>query len=90
MSLASTFQSAITEADGKSVNVAYLTMFGLAAMVLGAIPVLTIGSFVEMYLNPQHVFRVEDLGIAIGVLCTGFSTCIGAVGLFLKGDRSNS
>lgn len=81
------FRNAITEADGVSVNVGYLALFWLLIVVLGAIPLMIVLAFLQLIYSDDHRVDVQQLGVAIGAVCTGFGAALGALGLFLMGDR---
>jgi hypothetical protein len=81
------FHNAITEADGVSVNVGYLSLFWVMIGVLGAIPLLILIAIAQLWLSDSHAVNVQELGVAIGAVCTGFGVALGALGLFLMGDR---
>jgi len=79
-------QSAIRGEDGE-VDAGYLAIAVAGLLILGAIPVMCLGSLGQMWLSPEHRFPAQDLGIGIGGACTGFATVCGAVGLFRWGDK---
>lgn len=82
----SVFQSAIRGEDGE-VDAGYLAMYVITMIVLGAIPAMVAGSVLAAVLSPEHRFAVQDLGIGIGSVCTGYGVALGAVGLFKAGDK---
>lgn len=84
------FRSAITEADGQTINVGYLSLFALMTLIVGAIPFMCIMAAWSMYFDSAHTFKVQDLGIGVGAVCTGFAAALGALGVFIIGDRRNS
>lgn len=82
----SIFRSAVTNDDGE-IDSGYLAMFVLMVMVTGSIPLMIVGALISMWLAPDHKFAVQELGFAIGAVCGGFATAIGAVGVFRMGDK---
>lgn len=80
------FRSAVTGADG-TIDSGYLSLFGLMAVVITAIPFMCIFAAIAMVLDPAHRFDVQALGIGIGSVCTGFGVSVGAVGAFRMGDK---
>lgn len=82
------FRSAVTDADGKSINVGYLSLFWLLIVVLNVIPVMVLGACVEAYFDPDHVFPYAELGKGVGMVTGAFAVALGALGLFVKGDRT--
>lgn len=97
----SVFRSAITNADG-TVNVGYLTMYVLLVVFAGAVPMMIIGAFIEMWygvpvLNPTgavvgytHEFKVSGLGAGIGFAAGGLATSLAAIAVFLKADATSA
>ena len=81
------FRNAITESDGVNINVGYLSLYMVMICVLGAIPLLIIITVVQLWISETHTANVQELGVAIGAVCTGFGVALGAVGFFLMGDR---
>ena len=82
----SVFRSAIRGNDGE-VDAGYLALFWIMAVVITAIPFMCIFAMVAMWLDPEHKFDVQGLGIGIGSVCTGFGVAVGAVGAFRMGDK---
>lgn len=82
----SIFQSAIRGEDGE-VDAGYLAIAVSGFLILGAIPLMCLGSLGQMWLAPEHRFPAQDLGIGIGSACSGFAAVCGAVGLFRMGDK---
>jgi hypothetical protein len=95
----SIFRSAVTNVDG-SVNVGYLTMYVVVGILLGAVPLMILGAYIEMWfgvpvLNAAgvvvaytHEFKVSGLGAGIGFAAGGLATSLGAIALFLKADAT--
>lgn len=81
------FRSAITEADNRSVNIGYLSLFLIMIVVLGILPTMVCGAIVQAYFDANHVFPFAELGKGAGLVTVAFSTALGALGLFLLGDR---
>lgn len=82
----SIFREAITE-DGV-VDVAYLALFWLMVMVLGAITfacVMTAAAFLRC--TGACTFDPQPLGIAVGAICTGFATALGALAGYMVATR---
>ena len=82
----SIFLSAITDSEGE-VDTGYFAGYVVTALILGAIPLMVVGSIVSMFLSPEHHFPVQDLGVGIGSVCTGYGVSIAGVGVFRKGDK---
>lgn len=82
------FRSAITGEDGQ-VDAGYLALFWVLVLVVGAIPVMCVGTLAAMYFDAHHVFKAQELGVGIGAVCTGFAAAIGGVGLFRAGDKTH-
>ncbi|HEY6028603.1 MAG TPA: hypothetical protein VIV09_17035 [Pseudolabrys sp.] len=82
----SVFQSAIRGEDGE-VDAGYLAIAVAGILILGAIPVMCLGSFGQMWFSPDHHFPVQELGIGVGSVCGGFGAVCGAVGMFRMGDK---
>jgi hypothetical protein len=80
------FQSAITEEDGKTVNAGYLALAVVMLIVLGAVPCTLLLAAVQ--LKVKHDVNLQDVGVSIGAICTGFGVVLGALGMFLKGDKA--
>jgi hypothetical protein len=81
------FRSAVTESDGVTVNVGYLALFWLMVAILTAIPMLVVLAVADMMEAPGHPLDLRSLGYAIGAVCAGFATALGALGVFVYGDR---
>ena len=86
MAKKSVFRSAITDKDG-DVDAGYLALYWIMAVVITAIPLMCAGTAIQMWLSPTHTFTVQELGIGIGSVCTGFGVAVGAVGAFRMGDK---
>ena len=84
----SVFRSAVTGSG--DIDAGYLAMYCVMVAVIGAIPIMCVGSLWAMHLDPTHQFHVQDLGIGVGAVCGGFATAIGAVGLFRMGDKERA
>jgi hypothetical protein len=82
----SVFRAAIHPTD-QTVDPGYLALFWIMAVVITAIPFMCIFTMVAMFLDPEHRFLVQDLGIGVGSVCTGFGVAVGAVGAFRMGDK---
>lgn len=80
------FLSAITEADGRTVNVGYLVLLRSGQVTAAVIAAMVAGAFVEMYLSPMHSFNISGLGSALGSLLAGYGAVLGAMGVYLWGD----
>lgn len=60
----------------------------MIVVVLGVIPLMCFMAFIALFYfrtNPAEVLR--SLGIGIGAVCGGFATALGALGMFVFGDR---
>jgi uncharacterized membrane protein len=84
----SIFRSAITNKDGE-VNVGYLSLFALVALVVGVIPLMCLGTFLSFHKSATGVFDVQGLGAGVGMVCGGFATALGALGVYMKLDTTN-
>lgn len=82
----SVFRSAITGDDG-SIDAGYLSLYWIMTVVITAIPFMCVFAMVAMWIDPEHKFDVQGLGIGIGSVCTGFGVAVGAVGAFRAGDK---
>lgn len=82
-----TYQSAITEADGVSVNVGYLSLHRLLTLDVCISVTLVAAGFVQQYFAADHHYPFEPVGVALGAAWGTFSTALAALGLFLWGDR---
>lgn len=86
----SIFRSAISDANG-GVNVGYLSLFWIMIVVLNVIPLMCTMAVIEAYFGGEHhAFNFKDLGTGIRDVTFGFSTALGALGLFLWGDSRNT
>ena len=83
----SVFRSAITDPVDGTVDAGYLALFWVMTVTVSTIPVMLGLAAFAMYLDPAHEFPVQDLGIGIGAVCTGFGVACGAVGAFRAGDK---
>lgn len=81
------YRNAITEADGVSVNVGYLSLFWLLGHDILMSVVLVGAGFVAQRYHPTHAYPLQEVGIALGAVWGTFSTALGALGVFLVGDR---
>ncbi|MGH9809097.1 MAG: hypothetical protein ACRD9W_17910 [Terriglobia bacterium] len=81
------FRSAITEDDNRSVNVGYLSLFLIMALVLLILPIMTGAAILQTIYDEHHIFPYAELGKGAGLITVAFSTALGALGLFLVGDR---
>lgn len=77
------FKNAVTEADGVSVNVGYLGLFCLLALDV-LLSVVFVGAG---FLPAFKEYPYAGVATAIGATWGTFSTSLGALGLFLVGDR---
>lgn len=83
----SLFHNAITETNGVDVNVGYLSLFVILALDVLATVTLIGAGFVGQYYSERHQFPFTDAAAALAALWGTFSTALGALGLFLVGDR---
>jgi hypothetical protein len=83
----SVFRSAITDARDGTVDGGYLALFWVMTVTVSTIPVMLGLAAFGMYLNPTQPVPLQDLGIGIGAVCTGFGVACGAVGAFRLGDK---
>lgn len=81
------FRSAITEPDNRSVNVGYFALFWILIVVLNILPIMAGAAIVQTIYDPKHIFPYAELGKGAGLITVAFSTALGALGLFLVGDR---
>lgn len=82
------FRSAVTEDNGVSINVGYLSLFWILIVVLNVIPIMVCGAIVEAWNATAHVFPYAELGKGVGMVTGAFAAALGALGLFVKGDRT--
>lgn len=80
--------SAITESDGKSVNVGYLSLFRLLRLDLWLSGVIMLAGFVTQAFDEHHAFPFNGVAAALGAVWGTFATALAALGLFLKGDSA--
>jgi hypothetical protein len=78
------FRSAVTGSDG-SINVGYLSLFWIMIIVLNVIPWMCVFTAIDAF-GYDRPFDVRSLGYGVGAVCAGFSTALGALGIFLWGD----
>ena len=83
----SILRNAITESDGESVNVGYLGLLWLLGLDLFLSVVFVVTGFVVQWYDPTHKYPFTDVAAVLGALWGTFSTALGALGLFLVGDR---
>jgi hypothetical protein len=83
----SIIRNAIMEDDNVNVNVGYLCLFLVMALVLLVIPVMVCAAIVQTWFDEHHVFPFSELGKGAGFITGAFSTALAALGLFLWGDR---
>lgn len=86
----SLFRSAITEADGVSVNVGYLSLFWIMIVVLNILPIMVGAACVQMYYDEHHAFPFAELGKGAGMITAAFAAALAALGGFIWGDRSGN
>jgi hypothetical protein len=84
------FRNAITETDGTSINVGYLWLFWLGWLDTFLSLFFIVAGSIVMYFAERHAYPFTEVGIAIGAVWGTFSTALGALGLFLLGDRRPS
>ena len=80
----SLFQEAIRDEHGL-VDVAYLSLYWLMAHVLGAIVFVCVLALWAFWRN--DTFDPQALGIAIGAICGGFATALGALAAYMLATR---
>lgn len=84
------FRNAVTESDGESVNVGYLGLFWLLGLdVVLSIVFVATGFWMQAY-DPTHKYPYTEVATALAALWGTFSTSLGALGVFLIGDRRPS
>lgn len=83
----SLFRNAITEANGTDINVGYLSLFVLLTLDVLATAIFIGAGFIGQRYDAAHRYPFTDLAAALGALWGTFSTALGALGLFLVGDR---
>lgn len=86
----SLFRSAITEADGVSVNVGYLSLFWIMIVVLSIVPIMVGAACVQAYYDDRHTFPFAELGKGAGLVTAAFAAALAALGGFIWGDRSGT
>lgn len=80
----SVFRSAIEDAEG-GVNVGYLSLFWVMIVVLNVIPIMCVGAALTWW--KTGAFPLQELGIGVGSVGGGFAVVLGALGVFVRGDR---
>lgn len=88
VSKVSLFREAIVDEKGQ-VDVVNVALFWLMLTVLGAITFACVMSFFSWLAScrgaaHQCSYDPQSLGIAVGAICTGFSTAVGAVGAYMR------
>ncbi len=78
------FQSLITDEHGEA-DIGRLALFVLISIVLGAIPTLIVAGIAAAYYGKP--FDPQPYGVAIGAICGGFGAALGALGIYLLGDK---
>jgi hypothetical protein len=82
----SIFRSAILDSDGHTVNVGYLSLFWIMVVVLNVIPIMCVFAGWGIYQGASVMDMIKALGLGVAAVAGGFSTTLGALGLFLMGD----
>lgn len=83
----SVFRSAIQGEDG-TVDPGYLALFWTMAVTVGTIPVIVaMGAYSVFKDASQAGPWLQNIGVAIGAMCSGCGVVIGAVGAFRMGDK---
>jgi hypothetical protein len=80
------FRNAITEEDGHSVNVGYLTLFWVMAVDITLVPVMVIAAFIQQTYDPLHRFPFTELRDGLIGVGSVFGATLTALGVFLWGD----
>lgn len=84
----SIFREAIVDASGQ-VDVAYLALFWVMVSVLSAIAfVCLMSAAVFLRCTQNCAFDPQPLGMAIGAICAGFATALGALAGYMVATRS--
>lgn len=84
----SIFRGAITDEKGQ-VDVANLALFWVMVSVLGAITFACGMSFLAWFAGCRGAAHVcaydpQPLGVAVGAICVGFATALGALGAYMR------
>lgn len=79
-------RAALTDADGEF-DVANIGLAVLIVLVLGSIPSLIL--MVALALYHERPFDPQPLGIAIGAICTGFATALGAFAAYQAATKKH-
>jgi hypothetical protein len=79
------FRAAIVDRNG-DVNVAYLGMFILIALIIGAIPMAFALAALRMFLDPAHPLDLGGLGTIIGAAGVCFGAAATGTAMFQWGD----
>lgn len=83
-------RNAITEEDGQSVNVGYLWLFWLGWLDVGLSIVIVGAGFLTQMYDANHAYPFTGVAAALAAVWGTYSTALGALGLFLMGDRRPS
>jgi hypothetical protein len=87
----SLIRKAITEADGQTLNVGYLSLFWLFIAVIGAVQIEALLAIIASIRTPDKIAEIlQSLGVAVGATCGGFATALTALGVYIKLDPPKS
>lgn len=97
MPLTGGFSDALKDQDG-DYDVAYVALFAIATAVFAAIPFLCLMTAIAFFkcepIIQQGItpiictFDPQPVGIAIGAVCTGFATALGALAGYMAATRN--
>lgn len=76
------FAVMMTDPDGEW-DVGNVGLFALVVLVIGVIPIMLLMAFLGAY-GTGVKFDIQGLGVAIGAVCAGFATALGALGAFRR------
>lgn len=82
----SVFRSSILDADGKTVNVGYLSLYWIMIVVLNVIPLMCGLSVWAVAHGTPVVEVLKALGIGVAAVTGAFATALAALGAFIAGD----
>lgn len=82
----STYKSAITEADGKAVNVWYVTVWWSTVTLLPVIPIMVSGAVWMAWTSPTHEFPFALLGAGVGTVIAAAGAAWTAVAAAMRGQ----
>jgi len=85
----SRFRLALKDRNGEW-DVITIIAFGIGIAAIITIGLLITGEFASMIVRPDHSFRAQELGIAIGAVLAGFGPFLGAYAAYWAMDGLNA